>query len=57
MKLISDKELLETWEDAFDNPVYFDRKPTVDDYILVRLRAVAQAQMESDETRIQNIEA
>ena len=43
--ILSDKELNEAWSNAFDKAVYFDHKPTQDELFVIRLRAVAQAQI------------
>ena len=37
-------ELQTAWDDAFENGVNFDHKPTDKDMLLVRLQAVADAQ-------------
>lgn len=45
MKLLTDKELNEAFDNAFDAPVYFDHKPTGEEIFTARLRAVAQSQL------------
>ncbi len=45
-KLLCDKELNDAWENAFDKPVYLDHKPTLEEIFTIRLRAVAQAQLD-----------
>uniref|UniRef100_A0A6M3IY88 Uncharacterized protein n=1 Tax=viral metagenome TaxID=1070528 RepID=A0A6M3IY88_9ZZZZ len=42
--MLSDKEILAAYDNAFDNPVNFDHKPTPEEILLIRLRAVAKAQ-------------
>ena len=43
MKL-TDKEILEAWESAFDKPISFYHKPTADDILLIRIKAVLVAE-------------
>jgi len=45
-EILSDSELMNAWENAFEKGIYFDHKPTPEDIITLRLRAVAQAQAE-----------
>ena len=40
-EMITDKEIMAAWDNAFDTPVHFDHKPTEDDVLLVRGKAVA----------------
>lgn len=44
--LIRDEKIMEAFDGAFDKPIDFDHKPTVDEIFIIRLRAVAQAQAE-----------
>ena len=44
--LLTDEELKAAWDGAFDNPVTFTKKPTVEDLFNVRLRAIAKAQLD-----------
>lgn len=37
---MTDEEILAAWENAFDHPVYLNHKPTEDDILLIRLKAV-----------------
>ena len=43
--LLTDEELNRAWDDAFDTPVNFDHRPTGDEILTIRLRAVAKAQL------------
>ena len=43
--ILSDEELNKAFKGAFDKPVYYDHKPTPDEIMTIRLRAVAQAQL------------
>lgn len=54
MKLerISDTEINKAFDGAFDKEVSFDHPPTPEDIILARLKAVAQAQLEADQKKI-----
>ena len=38
--MADDKELLDAWGNAFDKPIYFDHKPTEEELLLIRLKAV-----------------
>ena len=42
--LLSDVEINKAFDEAFDKPIYLDHKPTSEEIITIRLRAVAQAQ-------------
>ncbi len=42
--LLSDDEINKAFDEAFDKPISFDHKPTPEEIITIRLRAVAQAQ-------------
>ncbi len=42
--LLSDEEINKAFDEAFDTPISFDHKPTPEEIITIRLRAVAQAQ-------------
>ena len=44
MKLITDEQINQAFDDAFDRPVFLDHKPTPEEIIIIRLRAVVQAQ-------------
>lgn len=48
-KLLPDDQIMKAFESAFDEDVYFDHKPTPDEILLIRLRAVAKAQAEYKE--------
>ncbi len=41
---LSDEEINSAFDKAFDSPINFDHKPTLEEIMLIRLRAVAQAQ-------------
>jgi len=49
---LTDKDLLEAWENTFEQAVYFDHQPTADEIITIRLRAVAQAQVKDCQRQI-----
>ncbi len=40
---LTDEKLNKAFDSAFDAPLYLDHKPTPDDLITLRLKAVAQA--------------
>ena len=42
--LLSDVEINKAFDEAFDKPISFDHKPTPEEIITIRLRAVAEAQ-------------
>jgi hypothetical protein len=44
-ELLTDEEINKAFDSAFDKGVYFDHKPTVEEILTIRLRAVAQAQL------------
>ena len=46
--LLSDEEINKAFDEAFDKPISFDHKPTPEEIITIRLRAVAQAQWQAD---------
>ena len=46
--LPEDEEIQSAFDEAFDKPVYLDHEPTPEEIILIRLRAVAQAQHQKD---------
>ncbi len=46
MRILSDKELNDAWDNAFETPISFDHKPTADEIFTLRLRAIAQAQLD-----------
>ena len=48
MKIITDEQINRAFDGAFDKPLYFDYKPTEEEIITIRLRAVAQAQLDAD---------
>lgn len=50
--LLTDKELNEAWDNAFREAVYFDHKPTPEEIFIIRLRAVAKAQLSCCEVKI-----
>jgi len=43
--LLTDKEIKEAWDNAFEKGINFDHKPAVDELFQIKLRAVAQAQL------------
>jgi len=40
MKELTDEEIMEAWDNAFDKDIYFDHKPTPEGILLVRIKAV-----------------
>ena len=42
--MLTDKQLLEAWDNAFDSSIAFYHKPTAEDILLVRIKAVLKAQ-------------
>ena len=44
--MLTDAEILEVWEHALDKPIPFQRMPTVNDVILIRIKAVLKAERE-----------
>ncbi len=40
MKELTDEQIWEAWANAFDKDVYFDHKPTPEEIMLIRIRAV-----------------
>lgn len=48
LRPLSDEELNKAWDNAFEKPINFDHKPTGDELLTIRLRAVAKAQREAD---------
>ena len=52
MKILDDVEINRAFDNAFDKPVLLDHKPTPDEIITIRLRAVAQAQVDDCEKQI-----
>ena len=51
MKL-TDKEILAAWEGAFDKPVSLAHKPTAEDIILIRCKAVLKAEELAGKPRV-----
>lgn len=45
-ELLSDEEINKAWDDAFDKPIEFDHKPTAEEIFMIRMKAVAQAQLD-----------
>ena len=45
-KVLSDEKINTAFDGAFDTPIELDHKPTPKEIILIRLRAVAQAQLD-----------
>ena len=45
LKVLEDSELNRALDNAFDVPINFDHKPTAEEIITIRLRAMAQAQL------------
>ena len=43
MKDLTDKQIWEAWDNAFEKDVYFDHKPTPEEIMLVRIKAVLKA--------------
>ena len=43
--LLSDEEINKAFDEAFDKPIYLDHEPTPEEIITIRLRAVAQTQL------------
>lgn len=43
--LLTNEEIDSAFESAFDTPINFDHKPTVEEIFVIRLRAVAKAQL------------
>ena len=43
---LTEEETDEAWDNAFDTPIEFDHKPTMEEIIAIRLKAVNQAQLE-----------
>jgi len=46
--ILTDTELNEAFDGAFSKPVNFNHKPTPEDLLTIRLRAVAQAQHDKE---------
>jgi len=48
--MLTDKQIWEAWDKTFDTPVDFDHKPTPDEILLVRIKAVLKAVEEVKES-------
>lgn len=48
MNVLDDTELNEAFDHAFDKPIYLDHKPTPDEILTIRLRAVSQATIDKN---------
>lgn len=48
LPLISDEELNKAFDGAFDKAINFDHKPTPEEIVTLRFRAIAQAQRDHD---------
>jgi hypothetical protein len=46
--VISDKEIQKAWDATFEKGIYLDHKPTADDLIKLRMKAIGQAQVDKD---------
>ena len=49
MKTLTDEKIWQAWENAFEKPVDFDHQPTVDEILLLRIKAVIKAYEEAQD--------
>mgnify|MGYP001590340441 CR=1 FL=1 len=49
--MLTDKQIWDVWESAFDKPVFLDHKPTAEEILLIRIKAVIVEAVKAEQER------
>ena len=50
--MLTDRQIWQAWNTAFDTPVHLDHKPTAEEILLIRIKAVIAEAVKAEQERI-----